>query len=855
MVDSPDKENKTDKKKSTTYNTPKTMINRITMQGFKSFNRRVSVPFLRGFNIVCGPNGVGKSNIVDAICFVLGRTSAKSMRAGRLHELIFHGAEGKGGAKQAVVTLYLDNTNRAFNYDEDEISITRKVNLKGVSVYKLNGRTTTRQKILEALSAVRIYPDGHNIILQGDITQIIEMNPVQRRGIIDEISGIAEYNDKKEKANRDLQAVEQKLREAEIVITERYERFKRLENERNAALRYQNLQKQLALLRASLAHKKVQNYKERLAKIDENIKKKESLIEKADSRIKDIEVEIDKREEAMRDIAEKLVDMSKHVDEEKKLSELRSKILVHKNEIEASEREIERLTSLIDKLEVLESKKSEFAGGVPRPVQAVLKQNFRGVYGAVRDLIKVPEKYRVAIEIAAGRHLNDIVVENDDVASFCIDFLKREKIGRCAFIPLNKIKPRIFKGTSIVGNPGVEGVASRLIKYDTKYMRAMEFVFGDTLVVDNLETARTLGIGKSRMVTLDGDLIERSGAMIGGYFLRGHPKTVGKSLEKEIEMYRKQRKQLEKDVKILKAELADMEKELKKYPMSETTKQVIDLEKVRISSEHEMDELRTKRKQAYERKLKLQDELNKLNVQKAKLEAEMESARIELGQYGEMEYIDETIPQLQKFIYKTSEELRSIGPVNMRAIEEYEIFRSQFDEYKKKYEKILEEKNAVLSMIEEIEQKRMEVFYNCLKAVSKHFAHIFNKMTGGTASLELEDPSNLESGLLIRANPKGKRMLNIDSMSGGEKTLTALAFIFAIQKYKPAPFYILDEVDAALDKENSQKIADLIKDLSKDEQFIVITHNDQTIKAGDRVYGMTMDRGESKILGVELPSS
>jgi chromosome segregation protein len=128
-------------------------------------------------------------------------------------------------------------------------------------------------------------------------------------------------------------------------------------------------------------------------------------------------------------------------------------------------------------------------------------------------------------------------------------------------------------------------------------------------------------------------------------------------------------------------------------------------------------------------------------------------------------------------------------------------------------------------------------------------------MTNGTASLQLEDQSNLESGLMIQANPEGKRMLNIDSMSGGEKTLTALAFIFAIQKYKPAPFYILDEVDAALDKENSQRIAELIKSLSTNEQIIMITHNDMTIKYGDRVYGMTMERGESKILGIEMPKS
>jgi chromosome segregation protein len=834
---------------------PKTMINRITMQGFKSFNRRISIPLMKGFNVFCGPNGVGKSNIIDAVCFVLGRTSAKSMRAGRLHELIFHGGDGKTPAKQAVVSLYLTNENKMFSYDDIEISITRKVNKKGVSVYKINGRTTTRQKVLELLSSARIYPDGHNIVMQGDITQIIEMNAKERRGMIDEISGISEYNDKKDKANKDLEKVDQKLREAEILINERFERFKRLEEERNAALRYQSLQKRLALLRASLAHKKVETFKEKIKNVDEGIDKKQFKSEQLDEKIAKLEADIDQREENMRDVADRLIDMSKRVGEEKKVSDIRSRIMIVKNQIDSHTREIERITSITDKLQAFESRKSELSGHMPRAVKTIIRLKIRGVHGTVRDLISVPEKHSVAIEVAAGRHLNDIVVDNDEVASYCIDYLKREKIGRATFLPLNKIRPSLFKNTKMLNKSGVIGIASRLVKYDTKFMKAIEFVLGRTLVVENMDTARALGIGSARMVTLEGDLIEYSGAMIGGHFIRSHMKSVEKSSSSEIDRYSKERRKLQDEIETLKSELTDLEKELKKYAKSESVKESIDLHKLRVSSEREMDKLRAKRKRAYERKVKIQTDLNKLHVEKASIEAELKSASIEVSQYGEMDYIDESITALERFLKKAADEIQAIGLVNMKAIEEYEKFRSQFDEYKRKYEKILEEKKAVMDMIEEIEKKRMEVFYSCLKIVSQHFSRIFSKMTPGTASLELEDPSDLESGLLIQANPKGKRTVNIDSMSGGEKTLTALAFIFAIQNYKPAPFYILDEVDAALDKENSKKIAELIKSLSTNEQIVMITHNDQTIKYGDRVYGVTMERGESKILGVELPKS
>lgn len=839
----------------------KTMITRVTMQGFKSFNKRVSVPLLRGFNIFCGPNGVGKSNIVDAICFVLGRTSAKSMRADRLHELIFHGGEGRAGAKMAAVTLYLDNTPadgkaKPFDYDDTEISVTRKVNTKGVSIYKLNGRTTTRQRVLELMSGARIQPDGHNIVMQGDIMQIIEMNPIERRGIIDDISGIADYNDKKAKAGKDLEVVDQRLREAEILITERYERFKRLENERNAAVRYQSLQKEMLMLRASLAHKVVVTLDADMAKMDEELEKRRLQAGQADAAIEGVEGELEKREGAMRDMADKLIDMSKRMGEEQRISELRSRLLVAKNTVDSKQHEIGTINSLVERLESFETRKFESfegSGEVPRPVQAVLRQKLRGVYGTVADLIRVPEKYTIAIEVAAARHMYDIVVESDDVASYCIEYLKRERLGRATFIPLNKIRPSLLTDVSGTGKDGVHGVASKLIKYDTAMMRAIEFVFGRTIVVDSLDVAKAVGIGRQRMVTLDGDLAEASGAMTGGYYIRTHPKAVAQSTSDDIERHRRRRRELEEEVKLLGLDLVDIEKELRKYGAPEAARESVDMEKLRVSSEKELDDLRSRRRQAYERKVKVQTELNAVSIARAKAEADMANARVELSQYGPMEYVDDTVASLQRFVKKASDELQAIGLVNMRAIEEYELFKSQFDEYKVKYEKILEEKKAVLGMIDEIESRRMETFYRCLKIISLHFAYIFTKMTGGQASLELEDAANLESGLLIRANPAGKRMINLDLMSGGEKSLTALAFIFAIQKYRAAPFYVLDEVDAALDKENSQKIAELIKALSRDEQFIMITHNDQTIKYGDRVYGMTMDRGESKILGVELP--
>jgi len=806
-------------------------------------------------NFIANGIFVHNSNVLDAIAFVLGRTSAKSLRADKLHELIFHGGTGKQAAEIASVTLYLDNSSKIFPYNEEEISVTRKVNRKGVSIYKISGKTTTREKVVDLLALVRIYADGHNIVLQGDITEVIEMNPEERRSIIDEISGIADYNDKKEKASRDLDAVDAKLKEAEIVITERYDLYKRLEEERNAALRYQQLQKQLLVMKASLAKRKLTNFEENLKTWDEEIKKKEVENEKLQKEIEAVEAELERREKSIQELAGKLAEIGKQIEVEKEISYLRTKIMINKDKIDSNRKEISRLNEMMQRLAALEARGLD-VGELPRAVKFVLELKQKGVLGTIRNIIRVPEKYEIAVEIAAGGHLNDVVVDADAMATEMIEYLKREKIGRVTFLPLNKIKPRRIEDKDLLKMKkmnGVLGIVSDTMKFEEKFRPAVDFVFGNTLLVENLEAVRQIGVGRERMVTLDGDLVERSGAMTGGYLIRIQPHLQQKMTRSETEEYGKLKEKLEAEIQTLEKEMNEMENKLKEYAKSAETKQLIDMQKLRIDTESELDNLRAKRKGAYERRLVIQTDLNRLNIQKAKVGAELENVRIEVAQYGEVEFLNQGIKTLEVGITNAVNELAKIGAVNFKAIEQYESFATEFEEYKKRYEKILEEKKAVLEMIEQIELKRKEVFYKALQEVAVKFGKMFNKMTGGQGALSLEDPNNLESGLMIQATPAGKRLLNIDSMSGGEKSLTALAFLFAVQEYRPAPFYILDEIDAALDKENSLKVALLIKDLSKDAQFVVITHNEMTIKQGDRVYGCTMENGESKIIGLELP--
>ena len=228
-----------------------TKINKLVMDGFKSFGKRTELLFEPGFNVVLGPNGSGKSNILDALCFVLGKSSSKSLRAEKSANLIYNGGKTKKPSKTAEVSIFFDNKTRIFPIEEDTVKISRIVRGDGVSRYKINNKTKTRSEVVDLLSLAKIYPDGYNIILQGDIVKLVEMSPIERRQIIEEIAGISVYEEKKNKALSELQKVEEKLNEAEIILKERETYLKELRKDRDQALKYKNLSDNIKKNKAS----------------------------------------------------------------------------------------------------------------------------------------------------------------------------------------------------------------------------------------------------------------------------------------------------------------------------------------------------------------------------------------------------------------------------------------------------------------------------------------------------------------------------------------------------------------------------------------------------------------------------
>jgi chromosome segregation protein len=1173
-----------------------TRITKLEIKGFKSFANKTELLFGESFNCVLGPNGSGKSNVMDALCFVLGKGSSKDMRAEKSSNLIYNGGKMKNPAKDGEVSIFFDNTTKAFpeikdtrkrknpaeKKYENEIKITRMIKENGQSVYKINDRTKTRQEILDLMSIAKVNPDGYNIVLQGEIVNLIEMSTLQRRDMLEQIAGLSIYEEKKEKALRELQRVEEKMNEVEIILVERKTNLHELKRDRDQAMKFRDLQDKIKRNKATILDSKMKSKREELGKftkdidegnekitklkqesehLKETIESKKREIEKINKEIEDkgekeqvaihkevekLKVELALSEQRQRTVdseIQKILDrkiqlqnnledinnrintllsQKKELDgtinsKEKDLVQIEGKIkkFLEKNnqenlqqmdkEVEQIDKDAEKLQEETQKLreeqqnilrdkdkneiflkniddsiekvvriekenksqlEVLKNKKDNFkkttlelnkalsensslalqvdnarskilsrkeelvklnaknmsikesvAAGVA--VQRILELKLEGVYGLVSTLGNVQAEYSLALEVAAGAKIRSIVVEDDKIAAQCIKYLKDNKLGVVTFLPMNKIRSvNIKPELKNLKSEGIKGLAIDLISYDQKFEKIFSYVFENTLVVENVETARKIGVGNYRMVTITGDLIESSGAMQGGYRQRTglgfqekelfqdieklekeiedsnkiifnieQKKTdneelieklrelksniegeiivmekslhidsneldiskkqksdinkLQKDLEKslddvtaktseknremaqlkikkqqlrdkinemrdpsqlaELNAFEGKRSQLKEDVNTFKNEIKNIDNQISNIhnPEKDNISKVIkqqDKEKSGFETEKESlskkiaelsAQLKDKEdaeskffaqfKELFNKRNKLSEDIGKkdnevmnkgedsrrieqkinlVSLQNAEIKAQVAGMIEEYKQYEGIElYTDKPESDILKEIAQFEKLLMDIGAVNMRALEIYEKIETEYKTFITKKERIMSERESVLVMINEIDSKKREIFMKTYEIIDHNFKVIFSALSSkGEASLELEDPNDpFNGGLILKVRITGTKFLDIKSLSGGEKTMAAIAFIFAVQEYDPAPFYILDEVDAALDKKNSEQLAQLIKNYSQKAQYIIISHNDGVISEADTLYGVSMnEHGISKVTTLRI---
>ena len=947
-------------------------IEEIKIYGFKSFPKLTEIPFQKGFSAILGANGSGKTNITDAICFVLGKTSAKQMRAEKSSNLIYNGGKKGNPMKFAEVSLFFNNETGIFPLEEKQVKISRVVKDNGNSVYRLNNNVRTRQEVVDLLNVAHLNPDGHNIILQGDITRFTLMPPKERGELIEEIAGISVYEEKKNKAMLELERVQGKLNDANIILTERGTYLKELKKDKDQALRYRELEKKIKGNKATLIYSKIKKKEDDRKELENKINSYKNVLDKINSKVKEGYDSILSKRELINKLNLEIGRKggSEQITIAREIDNVKTELIRNKTRLETCKNEIEKIKTREKQLKVnvdeIEKQDKEKLGSVKElklkfkkiseelgkrlnedsvyavqldkarknlfentekvaqlrikslsiredvfegaAIKEVLKQ--RGIHGIVSDLGEVNKDYSLALSVAAGLRIKSVVTEDDVVATNCIRMLKEKKLGIATFLPFNKIKKKFEVSKSLLDKDGVIGLAIDLVKFDNKYKNIFSYVFGDTIVVDNLETARKIGIGRVRMVTLDGSLVEVSGAMVGGYRrgnLRFKEKEALSELnnsEIEIERLRKaislmedKRKENEKKIEELRDMKVGLEVEIKN-----TDFQIVDIHKSekerteeilkqnRKETEEfrkEIEELNNKireqelvLKQERGKEKRYYDEFKNLNIKRDKLNEEIGKYESRLGaEQGKVKEIEMkmnnisiekakvvaeiaglneefkgfenepmrrnvSLDELKQEINEFEKLMEKIGNVNLRALEIYEEIEKEYNGILEKVNKLQTEKEDVLNLMNEIDGKKTELFMKTFNEINKTFRAIFLELTTkGEAMLELENEEEpLKEGVDIKIKLSGNKYFDIRSLSGGEKSLAALAFIFAIQEYNPAMFYLLDEVDAALDKVNSEKLSKLIKKYSGNAQYIVISHNDAVISDADQIYGVSMKK-------------
>ncbi len=819
-------------------------VKRLSVSGFKSFRRPTVVPFHPGFTAIIGENGTGKSNIFDALTFVMGRRS-RSLRAERMEQLLHAPPAGDPvGEADVEVTL---NTEGAELEDflpqgGQELVLSRRISRTG-STYRLQGKVAPARSVNNVLGALSIEPDGHHIVEQGMVVDVLERSPKRRREILDEVAGVAAYEERKTKAIEELGQVKERLNTSRIILAERRQRLAVLHRERQTALEYRSLTEQRDKLAATLRWRRWETL---CASRD----KAQAQRDRAQEEVRELEAEVDRLDREVEAKERTLSQGPSETDDTgvelvRKVERLRGELSAKEAEARSVERE---LSSLQDTLKQL----NQWTGGnkrVPEAVDALIKRGWDGVLGTVGSLIRPRRDVGSALETALGGHVHDLVVTTRDVALECVDFLKENNLGRARFLPLDKLSPPTVssRARNALKLPGVLGLAVELVEYPEHVKPAVAYALTDTVIAESLDCVRDLqGV---RVVTLGGDLLERGGAIVGGA-ARGKQRSPDLGQYKSrIEKMQAELQRARSEIQRVSGELTSAEAQLQQHSAQEARNKAS-----RAEEESELGQLRERRKQAYLSLEKVRGTLSRRERELAEMNGEISA----LGEVSPPEGGAEegSLEVLHSRLQQAERRIAELGAVNLRAIDEYDAFLNEFQQFKERVQTLEREKQEIERFIGEVEAKKKERFFSVMEAVSAELARLFNRLFGGgEAELALAEPGNIDSGLLIKARPPAKEPRLLDALSGGEKTLVAIAFVLSLAAGRPAPFYLLDEVDAALDQANSERLARLLKEFAAEAQVIVISHNEEVVRYADRLYGVTMHDGASEVVALELVGS
>ena len=869
---------------------------KLEVVGFKSFADKTSFHFEDGLTGIVGPNGCGKSNIVEALRWCMGETSAKSLRGSGMEDVIFSGTTSRPSKNLCEVALKLENDNRLPQFkDMPEIEVRRKIEKDKGSKYYLNGREVRAKDIQILFADLSTGPHSPSMVSQGRVGSLVTAKPTDRRAILEEAAGISGLHVRRHEAELRLDAAENNLKKADDIMKQIENQLKSLLKQAEEASKYKNISNEIQHLEAKLVYfqskeveKSILVAQEELGEVEdeisavnidknfnENALKEESQkitplrnenaqlnaklqrlnlefeqiseeegrakneVEKIKKEIKQINIDIDREKQIINDSSsneKRLLNERSDIEEtEKTSSEVEEKA---EKDYKESLGELNKEQKVLNKLsEKIFSQIGGFEFGVIKRKTSQLSSLIDNISLRLKTQSESTDNYDApALKGKIIEFYNEFKNIEDLIKQINFDLEAAEPQANLNSDLTNKIKQEFLEKLKIVSE--LQGkYASRLSKYEN-------------LKQDSLKR-------KERLKNIDSEIKnwidlknsseqkfkELNARLKGSEEVLTEEEIKPGTIAEKKGTYVQNIENVKEDIVQINEQLTSKEESVKliNQKLYDINGVVLGITERKVRAQTIIEGLKDKKKEI---------ELKSLSEFKHTLEELPNFAGIDIEEDIQANKIDNQIQKLK-------DQREKMGAVNLRADNETQELQDQIDRMMNDRKDLVQGIQKLKGSINDLNQKGRERLLDAFEKVSRKFNDVYTKLfAGGNARLELiESDDPLEAGLELLASPPGKKLQSITLLSGGEQALTAMALIFAVFLINPSPICILDEVDAPLDDANVTRFCALLDELSNvtDTKFVVITHHALTMSRMNRLYGVTMaERGVSQLVAVDL---
>ncbi|MDA8612733.1 AAA family ATPase [Candidatus Pelagibacter bacterium] len=845
---------------------------KIQLNGFKSFADRTNFLIEEGLTGIVGPNGCGKSNIVESLRWVMGETSAKSMRGSGMEDVIFNGTSNKASKNIAEVSIDVENKNNEgpVQYrDLDQISVRRKIEKDKGSKFYINDKEVRARDAQMFFADLSTGAHSPSMISQGRIGALVTAKPTDRRAILEEAAGISGLHVRRHEAELRLGAAENNLKRADELRRQQEKQLANLQKQAEEATKYKLISEEIKKIEAGLYYLK-------LLEIAKEIKIENEINNEAGGEVEGFNNKIAELENLIKIATDKV-------------SPLREKNIENLSRIQRLNLELQSLdeenTRIQDEIESINKSISTLDEDINRERGIIIdaNSNEKRLKEEKSDLIEIDSKYFETEKLSnedlenAKKKLKKEQEAVDEVVNNIAEGSINTSLG-----PIKNVKNSINRAKELIDSNEIQQAVTLLDRCnmeldnflnDLKNEKSRQELLNVNEKSQNIKQLQEkYADAYSKNQSIKNESIKRNERI--------------KTIETEIESWKNLLSNSEKMVAELivrKNKLSDQLKELENQPRVQAERKGQISENLRISDKEKVDNdivieetdkrietLRTELNQIQEQSIQIRERkassgatIEGLEKRKSdlldRINSELnltEDNILENSNLNGVEELPNAIDQ-EDALDKKKQERESLGSVNLKADEETSKYE---DEIKKMEQDRSDLVTAIVKLkdsINELNQKGRERLIEAFEKVNRKFNEVYTKLfNGGNAKLELVDSDDpLEAGLEMLVSPPGKRLQSITLLSGGEQALTALSLIFAVFLTNPSPICVLDEVDAPLDDANVTRFCNLLEELIKitNTKFIIVTHHALTMSKMNRLYGVTMpEKGISQLVAVDL---